>query len=59
MIVSQLNRTELHCIDSIKMTLNRKTMMLYDDSKSIELNQIALYQFDQDDIEPKDHDALR
>ena len=33
-------------------------MMLYDDSESIESNQIALYQFDQDDIEPKDHDAL-
>ena len=32
MIVSQLNRTELHRINSIKVTLNRLTMMLCDDS---------------------------
>ena len=59
MIVSQLNRTELHRIDSIKVTLNRLTMMLCDDSESIESNRIASYRFDQDDIEPIDHDALR
>ena len=59
MTASQLNRTELHRIDSIKVTLNRLTMMLCDDSESIESNQIASYRFDQDDVEPIDHDALR
>ena len=52
MIVSELNRTELHRIDSIKVTLNRLTMMLCDDSKSIESNRIAWYRFDQGDVEP-------
>ena len=59
MIVSQLNRTELHCIDSIKVILNRLTMMLCDDSESIESNRIVSYRFDQDDVELIDHDALR
>ena len=59
MIVSQLNRTELDRIDSIKVTLNRLTMMLCDDSESIESNRTALYRFDQGDVEPIDHDALR
>ena len=59
MIVSQLNRTELHRIDSIKTTLNRLTMMLCDDSESIKWNRIASYRFDQGDVEPIDHDALR
>ena len=59
MIVSQLNRTELHRIDSIKITLNRLTMMLCDDSEPIESNRIASYRFDQGDVEPIDHDALR
>ena len=59
MMVSQLNRTELHHIDSIKVTLNRLTMMLCDDGESIESNRIASYRFDQDDVEPIDHDALR
>ena len=40
MIVSQLNRTELHHIDSIKMTSNRLTMILCDDSESIESNRM-------------------
>ena len=44
MIVSQLNRTELHRIDSIKMTLNRLTMMLCDDSESVESNRTASHQ---------------
>ena len=34
-------------------------MMLYDDSESVESNQTASHRFDQDDIEPIDHDALR
>ena len=59
MIVSQLNRTELDRIDSIKVTLNRLTMMLCDDSESIESNRTASYRFDQGDVEPIDHDALR
>ena len=59
MIISQLNQTKLHRIDSIKMTSNRLTMMLCDNSESIESNQMAWYQFDQDDVEPTDHDALR
>ena len=59
MIVSQLNRTELHRIDSIKVTLNRLTMMLGDDSESIESNRIASYRFDQDNVELIDHDALQ
>ena len=59
MIVSQLNRTELHRIDSIKVTLNRLTMMLCDDSESIESNRIASYRFDQGNVELIDHDALR
>ena len=59
MIVSQLNRTELHRIDSIKMTLNRLTMMLCDDSESVESNRIASHRFEQGDVESIDHDALR
>ena len=59
MIVSQLNRTELHHIDSIKLTLNRLTMILFDDSESIESNRIASYRFDQGQVELIDHDALR
>ena len=58
MIASQLNRTELHRIDSIKVTLNRLTMMLCDDSESIESNRIASYRFDQGNVELIDHDAL-
>ena len=59
MIVSQLNRTELHRLDLIKMMLNRLTMMLCDDGVSIESNQISLHRFEQDDVEPIAHDALR
>ena len=59
MIVSQLNRTELHRIDSIKMTLNRLTMMLCDDGESIESNRTASHRFEQRDVESIDHDALR
>ena len=59
MIVSQFNRTELHRMDSIKVTLNRLTMMPCDDSEPIESNRIASYRFDQDDVEPIDHDVLR
>ena len=59
MIVSQLDQTELHRIDSIKVTLNRLTMMLCDDSESIESNRIASHRFEQGDIESIDHDALR
>ena len=59
MTVSQLNRTELHRIDSIKMTLNRLTMMLCVDSESVESNQIASHRFEQGDVESIDHDALR
>ena len=59
MIVCQLNQTEYRRIDSNKATLNRLTMMLCDDSESIESNRIASYRFDQDDVEPIDHDALR
>ena len=59
MIGSQLNQTELHRIDSIKVTLNRLTMMLCDDSESIESNRIASHRFEQGDIESIDHDALR
>ena len=58
MIVSQLDRTELHRIGSIKMTLIRLTIMLCDNSESIESDRIASYRFDQDDTEPIDHDAL-
>ena len=59
MIVSQLNRTELHRIDSIKVTLNRLTMMLCDDSDSVESSLIASHRFEQGDVESTDHDALR
>ena len=59
MIVSQLNRIELHRIDSIKMTLNRLTIMLCDDSESVESNQTASHRFEQGDVESIDHDALR
>ena len=41
-----------------RSTLNRLTMMLCDDSESIQSNQIASYRFDQDDVEPTDHDAF-
>ena len=44
MIVSQLNRTELHRIDSIKVTLNRLTMILCDDSES--MNRTELHRID-------------
>ena len=59
MIVSQLDQTEWYRVDSIKVTLNRLTMMLCNDSESIELNRIASYRFNQDDVELIDHDALR
>ena len=59
MIVCQLNQTEYRRIDSNKATLNRLTMMLWDDSESVESNRIASYRFNQDDVEPIDHDALR
>ena len=59
MIVSQSNKTELRRIDSIKVPLNRLTMMLCDDSESMESNRIASYRFDQGDAEPIDLDALR
>ena len=59
MIVSQLNRTELHHIDSIKMTLTRLTMMLCDDSGSVESNRTESDRFEQGDVESIDHDALR
>ena len=58
MIVSQLNRTELNRIDSIKM-LNRLTMMLCDDNESVESNRIVSHRFEQGDVESIDHDALR
>ena len=41
------------------MVSYRFTMMLCDDSESIESNRIASYRFDQGDVEPIDHDALR
>ena len=59
MTVSQLNRIELHRIDSMKVTFNRLTMMLCDDSESIESNRIASHRFEQGDVESIDHDALR
>ena len=59
MIVSSLNRTESYRIDSIKVTLNRLTLRLCDDSELIESNRIVSYRFDQGDVEPIDHDALR
>ena len=59
MIVSQLNQTEFHHIDSIKVTLNRLTMMLCDDSESTESNRIASYRFNLVDVEQIDHDTLR
>ena len=42
-----------------KATLNRWTMMLCDDSVSIESNRIASDRFEQGDVEPIDQDALR
>ena len=59
MIVSQSNLTELHCIDSTKVTLNRLTVMLCDDSESVESNPIASHRFEQGDVEWIDHDPLR
>ena len=59
MIASQLNRTELYRIDSIKVTLNRLTLRLCDDSEFIESNRIVSYRFDQGDVEPIDLEALR
>ena len=59
MIVSQLNKTELHRIDSIKATVNRLTMMLCDDSELVESNRIALHRFEEGDVESIYHDALR
>ena len=41
------------------MTLNRLTMMLCDDSESVESNRIASHRFEQGDVESIDHDALR
>ena len=41
------------------MVSYRFTMMPCDDIKSIESNRIASYRFDQGDVEPFDHDALR
>ena len=38
-IVTQLNPTQLHRIDSIKVTFNRLTIMLCDDSESNESNR--------------------
>ena len=40
------------------MVLYQFTMMLCDDSKSIESKRIASYRFDLGDIELIDHDAL-
>ena len=59
MIVCQLNQTEHRRIDSNKATLNRLTMMLCDDSVSVESNRIASHRFEQGDVEPIDHEALR
>ena len=59
MIVCQLNQTKYRRIDSNKATLNRLTMMLCDDSVSIESNRISSHRFKQGDVEPIDHDALR
>ena len=42
-----------------KGTLNRLTIMLCDDSVSIESNRISSHRFEQGDVEPIDHDALR
>ena len=41
------------------MVSYRLTMMPCGDSKSIESNRIASYRFDQGDVEPLGHDALR
>ena len=39
--------------------MNRLTMMLCDDSEPIESNRIASHRFEQGDVEPIDHEALR
>ena len=63
MISIQLPMYQINWIDielnSNKATLNRLTMMLCDDSVPIESNRIASHRFEQGDIEPIDHDALR
>ena len=59
MIVCQLNQTEYRCIDWNKATLNRLTMMLCNDSVSIELNRISSHRFEQGDVDSIDRDALR
>ena len=48
----------LNSINSNMMAINGVTMMLYNDSKSIESNQIPSHRFEQGDIESIDHDAL-
>ena len=40
------------------MVSYRFIMMPCDDSKSIELNRIASYRFDQGDVEPIDHESV-
>ena len=63
MISIQLSMYQINWIDielnSNKTTLNRLTMMLCDDSEPIESNRIASHRFEQDDVEPIDHEALR
>ena len=59
MIVCQLNQTEYRRIDSNKATLNQLTMMLCDDSVPIESSRIASHRFEQGEVEPIDHEALR
>ena len=63
MISIQLSMYQVNWIEiesnSNKATLNRLAMMLCDDSVLIESNRIASHRFEQGDVEPIDHDALR
>ena len=63
MIAIQLSMYQFNWIDiesnSNKATLNLLTIMLCDDSESIESNRIAFHRLEQGDIEPIDHEALR
>ena len=54
----QISWTDIES-NSNKATLNRLTMMLCDDSESIESNRIASRRLEQGDIEPIDHETLR
>ena len=63
MISIQLSMYQINWIDiksnSNKATLNLLTMMLCDDTESIESKRIASQRLEQGDVEPINHDAFR